>query len=75
MGWFGDSNEDTKTVDSNGEVNNNVVIQERVDVFSAEITWMLGLLCILKLLEFGSYLYINHKRSMKKKYLGQPARV
>lgn len=62
------SHEEKKTVDSTGEVNNNVVVQETVDVYSSEMVILLSILCILKIIELGCYLYTTHNRNLKKKY-------
>lgn len=69
------SHDEAKTVDSTGQVNNNVVVQETVDVYSSEIVILLGVLCILKILELGCFLYMNHKKSLKKKYAGNDLKV
>lgn len=62
------SQHETKTIESTGHVNNNLVIQETEDVYSMEIVILLSVLCILKILEIGIYLYTKYKQQMKKKY-------
>lgn len=69
----GPSQEEVKTVDSTGQVNNNVVVafgalQKTVDNSSVEIIILLLILCVIKILEFASYVYVTHIRKMKKKY-------
>lgn len=64
----GPSQQQTKTIESTGHVNNNFVVQETEDVYSMEIVILLSLLCLLKTLEFISFLYIKYKQSLKKKY-------
>lgn len=63
-----------KTIESTGQVNNNVVIQETEDVYSMEIVILLSLLCALKILEISIFLYNKYKQQMKKKYT-QAARL
>lgn len=62
------SQHETKTIESTGHVNNNVVIQETEDIYSMEIVILLALLCVLKILEFGSFLYTKYRQQLKKKY-------
>lgn len=70
----GQSQQETKTIESSGQVNNNVVIQETEDVYSMELVILLSLLCALKILEIGIFLYNKYKQQMKKKY-SQAARI
>lgn len=75
MGWFGSSEEETeiKTVDSNGNINNNVIIQEAKDTHSQ---MLIGerLLCATYILvgaeviKLGIYLFTCLRRAFKKKY-------
>lgn len=61
-GWFGSSEEETKVVDSNGAINNNVVLQgeQPLNVFSYEIIILLSVLCLLRIIEFGYFMYRIH---------------
>lgn len=68
------SQQETKTIESSGQVNNNVVIQETEDVYSMELVILLSLLCALKILEMGIFLYNKYKQQMKRKYT-QAARI
>lgn len=63
------SQQETKTIESTGHVNNNAVIQETEDVYSMEIVILLSILCALKILEIGIFLYSKYKQQMKKKYM------
>ncbi len=63
---------DSKEVDSTGEVNNNVIVQEtkgNVNDRSSEVVILMYIICGLKLLELGLYLYKFHQKKMKKKYI------
>lgn len=75
MGWFGSEEEsvEQKTVDTNGNVNNNIIIQEAHDTHSQMLIGerMLiatyALVCA-ELLKLGVYLYHSFKKTIKKKY-------
>lgn len=66
MGLFGSSEE--QTLESNGEVNNNVIVSNQVDITSEEIVTLLTIICGLKLLEFGYICMRAYQRYVKKKY-------
>lgn len=74
MGWF-DSSEESKVVDTNGNVNNNVVvqIQEEVDTFGKEIIVMLGIITIILIIQFINFCYKVFVNKIKKNY--EPNRV
>lgn len=57
-----------KTVETQGQVNNNVVIDHAVDVTSDEIIILLAIICAIKIIEFIYFLYSRHSKSIKKKY-------
>lgn len=76
MAWLFGSDEvetETKTVDSNGNINNNVIIQEASDTHTQMLigekmltaTYILVLAEIIKL---GVYIYHSFKKAMKKRY-------
>lgn len=70
MGWFSSSEE--IEVDANGQVNNNVIIQqETIDQNSNEIYYLLFILCAIKMIELLLYIHKKWQNSMKKKYQGQ----
>ena len=67
---FWDSSEEiTKTVDTTGTVNNNVVVTEPIQVSDFEIEFILWTICIIKIIELGLFIYREHNRSLKRKYL------
>lgn len=73
MGIFGDSVENTKMVDTNGQVNNNIIIQEAADIHdqtktSERVLLVMYFMCGLELIKFGIYIYNSFARRMKKKY-------
>ncbi|HBK84076.1 MAG TPA: hypothetical protein DDZ41_10870 [Flavobacterium sp.] len=63
-----ESKEETKTVDSTGEVNNNIVIQDPVQIHNKDITTVLYIICAIKIFELLVFVYKFHAKSMKKKY-------
>lgn len=76
MGWFDSSEENSieeKTIDTNGQVNNNIVIQEARDIHhqmqNGEYLMMATfLLCFIEIIKLIIYFYNNYTKKMKKKY-------
>lgn len=60
------STKETKTIDTTGNVNNNVVINDQVNIYSQEITGLLAVICVLKIIEFIYFIYTKHYRHIKK---------
>jgi hypothetical protein len=67
-GWFS-KNEENKNIENDGQVTNNVVIGETVDIHNFEIIVLLYIITILKLIEFACFLYRNHTSKLKKKFI------
>lgn len=66
----GSKSKETKSIDSNGQVNNNVVIGKvdgEVDITSAEIMILLGIICLIKIMEFIYFIYRRHYQNVKKR--------
>lgn len=61
-----ESKSETKTIDTTGNVNNNVVINDQVNIYSREITGLLAIICVLKIIEFIYFIYTKHYRRIKK---------
>ena len=77
MGLFGSSEEsiETKTVDSNGQVNNNIIIQEAMDthsqlLISEKLVYGTYILIGLETLKIAICLFGAYRRHIKKKYRG-----
>lgn len=68
---FWDSSEETKTVDTTGTVNNNVVVTEPVGISDFEIEFILWGILILKFLELIIFFVREFRRSIKRKYTQQ----
>lgn len=79
MGGSSSSEErdESKVIDTNGNVNNNVIIkQEAHDIHDQLLTnqkllTATYLLIALELLKFFIYLYVNFKKNLKKKYMSE----
>lgn len=74
MGWFDSSEEqiEQKMVDSNGQVNNNIIIQEAKDVheqlrLNEKLLTVMYTMCGIELLRLGMYIYFKFIKSIKKK--------
>lgn len=67
-----ESKKEHKTVDTTGNVNNNLVIGGQVDVFSIEIIVLLGIICIIKTIELIYFLYSKNYHRMKKRIVERP---
>lgn len=63
-----DSKEETKAVDSNGNVNNNVVIQEP-NSKNSDIKIVLYIICGIKIIELLIFIYKFHRKNLKRKYI------
>lgn len=75
MGWFSSDEEEfeAKTVDSNGNINNNVIIQEAADTHHQMIIGEKLLIATYKLVvaevvKLGVYIFHSFKKTLKKKY-------
>lgn len=67
-----DSKQESKTVDSSGTVNNNVVLNDPVPIMNNEIVILLWTICVIKVLELLLYVYREHYKNIKKRYANQP---
>lgn len=63
-----ESKVESKAVDANGEVNNNVVIEQPVQILGGQMTILLYIICVVKILQFIFLIYKLHLRSIKKRY-------
>lgn len=64
-----------KTVESSGEVNNNVVINEP-EFQSSQLSQLLiisWIICAIKIMEFLLFVYKRHQKQIKKKYANNPS--
>lgn len=78
MGWFSseESSEEevaSNAVDSNGQVNNNIIIQEAKDThsqlkMSESLLYATYFICLCELAKLCMYLYISHTKKLKKRY-------
>lgn len=65
-----ESKTENKAVDTNGNVNNNIVvkIEDEVNTYGSEIILLLAIIGAIKILEFVYFLYREHNRKLKRKY-------
>lgn len=59
--------EEHKDVDTSGQVNNNIILKEAVDIKNGAMLTCLYIICGLKIIEFILYLYTNHVKHIKKR--------
>lgn len=59
---------ETKTIDTTGNVNNNVVLQNPEDVIAPEILVILIIICIIKMAELIFYIFHKYRKGLKKKF-------
>lgn len=66
--------EESKEVDSNGAINNNIVLKN-TDVVNvsveSEILVLLSIICGFKILEILLFIYYKHRNHLKNKYLNR----
>ena len=75
MGWFGSSEEniEAKTIDTSGNVNNNIIIQEARDTHSQmlideKILFATHILVAIKILQLIIYAFHALRKTFKRKY-------
>lgn len=66
--WFSSPNSETKTVESDGAVNNNVVIQGEPLGYEFEIMVLLSIICAIKIFEILLFVYKKHTKTVKQNY-------
>lgn len=69
----GDSKQEAKTIDSNGQVNNNIVIQEAKDIHQQtehfqQMLIIMYIRCFLEVIKICIYIYNCHLKKLKKRY-------
>lgn len=70
MGSGESKQEESKTVDTSGAVNNNLVFNptEPVPIHYRSLEILIWIICIIKILELCYGIYRAHQRYLKKKY-------
>lgn len=66
--WFSTPNSETKTIESDGEVNNNVVIQGGLIDYGFEIMIINAVICALKIFELIIFCYMRHTQFVRKNH-------
>lgn len=66
--WFSTRNSESKQIEADGGVNNNVIIQgESVD-YGFQIMVLVAIVCALKVFELVIYFYKKHTKYVKQSY-------
>lgn len=64
----GSTSKVTKTIEADGQVNNNVVIQDTVSVKSDEMLILLTIIALVNGAQLIYTIYTQYKKALKKKY-------
>ena len=64
-------NTETKKAGSNGQVANNVFI-DNMDVKSSSLLVIMSLILLVKVMHLVYIIYIGHERSFRKHYMSRP---
>lgn len=70
-----ESKEEIKTVDTNGNVNNNIVIQDPVSIHNQELMILMYIVCTIKIIEFTYVMYKEFLKKLKKRYVNNQDKV
>ena len=66
MAIFGSSEE--QTLESNGEVNNNIILTDMAERHFPNLTYILLALLILRLIEVAYFVHKAYRNKLRKKY-------
>ncbi len=58
--WFSAS--ETKTIESDGQVNNNVILEGSTGRFDMEMFVLTAIICAIKIFEFIYFVYKRHRK-------------
>lgn len=64
--WFSASEE--KQIESDGQVNNNVILEGPGARYDVEMLILTSIICAIKIFEFGMFVYKKHARGIKEKH-------
>lgn len=65
---------ENKKVETTGNISNNVVLEGPIDIVNTELLTMIGVICMVKIVELMYLCFRTYQKSMKKRYLnGRPA--
>lgn len=68
MGGKSSTHDENKTVDATGVVNNNLILNEKINIYSVELVVLMSIICVLKAIKLGLTIYLSMKRNIKKTY-------
>lgn len=63
----GTTSKDTK-IDSAGQVNTNIVVEDTVNVHNGQFLLILWIICAIKIIEFIMHIARHYGKGLKKKY-------
>lgn len=63
--------EESKQIDTSGNVNNNVILEGPIDVNHDKITILLSIMLIIQIISFGMKIFSTFRHSVKKRYVNQ----
>lgn len=70
MGWFfSDDVQTTNKLETTGNVNNNIAIEEPLPIHNNQIIILLYLIVALKVFQIALIIFNSYKKSQKKKYI------
>lgn len=64
--WWSTNTE--KTIDSNGNINNNLVFEGPLTVQNTEVFVMVAIICVIKIIEVLHLAFRAYTKNLKKKY-------
>lgn len=67
MGNWGSATEH-KNVESDGQVNNNVILEGPGAAYDTEMLVLTAIICAIKIFEFVVFMYKNHAKFIKERY-------
>lgn len=68
----GSGSKEQKKTESQGQVTNTVTVENISDFTSNELSLMIAIICVVKILELTLYIYNKFVRNLKKKYQNTP---
>lgn len=70
---MGSSKSKATKIDSAGQVNNNIVVEDTVNVHNEQFLIILWIICAIKIIEFIMHIARHYGKGLKKKYTNAPA--
>ena len=61
----------SEEVETTGQITTNIALEETIDGNSNELTTLVGIICIIKVLELIVFVYKTWIKTIRKKYEGR----